>query len=653
MSSINTNVRPPRTVVVKVPGPQGAAGTTNLGTVTVVNPDQSPAITASGTARDRVYNFNLPRAAVPSVGTTTTLDPDENPIVNTTVTNGDVAYNFSLPRAAAFTVGDNTVDPNVAPSVSDVVTDGDVAITFGLPRAATLAVGTVTPVNPDVAPDVTTNVDGSGDVTFDFNLPEAPEFTLGAVTVLNPGQNPDVAFTVTDGDVEVDFDLPRAAAFSVDLVNVVDPDQSPTVVLTPDNGDYDIGFSLPRAPVVTVDTPATVLNPDQQPAVSSTTTDGDVEIAFDLPRAPAVTLGAITVVNPDENPDVSDSGTDGDVVLDIDLPRAPTFAIGTVGTVGPSDPADATDVGADGDIVIDFNLPRGEKGWSPTFALIVDGARRVLRVDDWVGGEGTKPATGNYVGAFGLVSNIEDAVNIRGEQGPAGIGSLNDILDVDIEDATDGEFIRYDDNSNNWVNVAVDTDSVPEGLANLYYTDARADDRADGRIAVASITDLSDVDEGSGFIDGDILVYDATFDAWVPGAAELVALADVDVSGGLNDGDALLYSAGDGDWKPGQAGPAFTTAASNTVAIDFSSDSIVTRSATDDVAFTGINYTAGKSATVRIVADASDRDFTFPSDWKFVSFKPAGITAGKTGVLTATAFGTSEADVVAAYAVEA
>ena len=46
-------------------------------------------------------------------------------------------------------------------------------------------------------------------------------------------------------------------------------------------------------------------------------------------------------------------------------------------------------------------------------------------------------------------------------------------------------------------NIALDTDDIPEGASNLYYTDARAD----ARIAAASVTDLSDVTSaGSGAI---------------------------------------------------------------------------------------------------------------------------------------------------------
>lgn len=68
----------------------------------------------------------------------------------------------------------------------------------------------------------------------------------------------------------------------------------------------------------------------------------------------------------------------------------------------------------------------GGAGWSPVFAAVSDAARRVLQVVDWVGGEGTKPATGDYVGATGLEADIANGVNIRGETGatgPAGSGS--------------------------------------------------------------------------------------------------------------------------------------------------------------------------------------------------------------------------------------
>lgn len=65
----------------------------------------------------------------------------------------------------------------------------------------------------------------------------------------------------------------------------------------------------------------------------------------------------------------------------------------------------------------------GNDGWTPVLAIATDGARRVQQVIDWTGGEGTKPATGKYVGSTGLVTLIADAVDIRGAAG-AGTGDV-------------------------------------------------------------------------------------------------------------------------------------------------------------------------------------------------------------------------------------
>lgn len=63
----------------------------------------------------------------------------------------------------------------------------------------------------------------------------------------------------------------------------------------------------------------------------------------------------------------------------------------------------------------------GEDGWSPEFSLEADGdTREVLKVVDWHGGEGRKPAINKYVGQTGFVDAIADGVNIRGSDGDDG-----------------------------------------------------------------------------------------------------------------------------------------------------------------------------------------------------------------------------------------
>jgi len=96
-----------------------------------------------------------------------------------------------------------------------------------------------------------------------------------------------------------------------------------------------------------------------------------------------------------------------------------------------------------------------------------------------------------------------------------------------------------------------------------------------------------------------------------------------------------------------------TTAGSNTIALDFTNDGLVNRTADGNVTFTGSNYTAGKSITVRVIASGANRNLSFPADWKFVSFKPSSLVNGKTGVLAVTCFSNNAADAVAAWAAEA
>jgi len=63
------------------------------------------------------------------------------------------------------------------------------------------------------------------------------------------------------------------------------------------------------------------------------------------------------------------------------------------------------------------------RGWSPVIAVVADGARFVLKVTGWTGGEGTAPAANVYIGAAGFVAAIADAVDIRGPVG-AGAGDV-------------------------------------------------------------------------------------------------------------------------------------------------------------------------------------------------------------------------------------
>lgn len=59
----------------------------------------------------------------------------------------------------------------------------------------------------------------------------------------------------------------------------------------------------------------------------------------------------------------------------------------------------------------------GSNGWMPVLAIVADGERRVQQVASWIGGTGTPPASGVYVGSGGFVTDIALAVDIRGLSG--------------------------------------------------------------------------------------------------------------------------------------------------------------------------------------------------------------------------------------------
>jgi hypothetical protein len=96
--------------------------------------------------------------------------------------------------------------------------------------------------------------------------------------------------------------------------------------------------------------------------------------------------------------------------IDIRGPQGPQGSQGQPGDQGPQGNPGAP--GSD-----------GGDGWSPEFAIIADGARRVLKITGWIGGSGTPPASNLYIGASGLVSDIADAIDVRGPTGvPGDIG---------------------------------------------------------------------------------------------------------------------------------------------------------------------------------------------------------------------------------------
>lgn len=73
-----------------------------------------------------------------------------------------------------------------------------------------------------------------------------------------------------------------------------------------------------------------------------------------------------------------------------------------------------------------------------------------------------------------------------------------------------------------------------------------------------------------------------------------------------------------------------------------------------NVTFSASGHLFGAYIIVRIVCDGTNRTLIFPAGWKFVGgAAPSSINANKIALLQLWAFGSTDADVVAQYAVEA
>jgi hypothetical protein len=97
-----------------------------------------------------------------------------------------------------------------------------------------------------------------------------------------------------------------------------------------------------------------------------------------------------------------------------------------------------------------------------------------------------------------------------------------------------------------------------------------------------------------------------------------------------------------------------TLATTGTINLDFYGAGYRTMAnITGTTTFTASNYIAGRTITVRIIngSAVTTRTINFPAGWVFVGPEPTSIAPLKTGILTITSFGTTEADCVAAYAV--
>lgn len=115
--------------------------------------------------------------------------------------------------------------------------------------------------------------------------------------------------------------------------------------------------------------------------------------------------------------------------------------------------------------------PQGNQGWTIETEVVADGpSRTVLRVADFIGGQGTKPSgVGQYIGAGGLVATAAEAVNIKGnvgDPGPTGIawrGAWDAGTEYVARDIVTDPDINGDPAA--WISLTTNTNSRPRDNA--------------------------------------------------------------------------------------------------------------------------------------------------------------------------------------------
>jgi len=77
----------------------------------------------------------------------------------------------------------------------------------------------------------------------------------------------------------------------------------------------------------------------------------------------------------------------------------------------------------------------GPNGWTPVIAGELDGTRTLIKVVDWVGGQGTKPDVGMYIGTTGYVTTKAAGFNFNATKrviSATGVTNSSGIATIDL-----------------------------------------------------------------------------------------------------------------------------------------------------------------------------------------------------------------------------
>lgn len=147
-----------------------------------------------------------------------------------------------------------------------------------------------------------------------------------------------------------------------------------------------------------------------------------------------------------------------------------------------------------------------------------------------------------------------------------------------------------------------------------------------------------------------------------PGSVAEIVLSGATLSGGL---EATLNAGPQGEpGPPGDPGPQGNTGPQGSygcteltygpvVDLSFAVDGYHTLVLEGSVQFTSSGRSGGKALTVKVSGGGVARSLSFPAGWTWLHLGvPTELASGKVAILSATAFGTGESDVVAVWSVQ-
>lgn len=182
-------------------------------------------------------------------------------------------------------------------------------------------------------------------------------------------------------------------------------------------------------------------------------------------------------------------------------------------------------------------------------------------------------------------------------------------------------------------------------------TDGRvvAFDGTTGRLVKQGGKLAADLVSGPASVTGDrIVLFDSTTGKLVKqasvGVADLLALAGGTMTGAIITAKQVETTV-------------TTLGTSGTITVDLSDSMLQTTGSLSGniTSLVTSNRASGRSSTLRIINGGTSRTIAYSSSWRWVGAKPANpftLNANKLGVLSLTAFGTAETDIIAAWAVE-